>query len=181
MLQDGDIGCNRIFQPQQPSLDLLGGKRELQVIGELATKYDAVVMEDLAYFCMDYRRDLGHPYKLLYPLWLDTPTIASCCSRRVRFLAMPANASRWYVSTTNSLKPTIPHCRNATTTQEFSAVRLLRNTLYDYQRDAASTQYGYAEMLRLSCEGKINFIKDTREPRASCRKMKEIFCRHGFR
>ena len=27
----------------------------------------------------------------------------------------------------------------------------------------ASTQYAYAEMLRLSTEGKINFVEDTRE------------------
>ena len=32
-------------------MDLLE-EEELKIIGELATKYDAVVMEDQAYFCM---------------------------------------------------------------------------------------------------------------------------------
>ena len=44
----------------------------------------------------------------------------------------------------------------------------------------ASTQYGYAEMLRLSCEGKIDFVEDTREYAVRARRMKEIFTRHGF-
>ena len=44
----------------------------------------------------------------------------------------------------------------------------------------ASTQYAYAEMLRLSCEGRINFVEDTREYERRAARMKEIFCRHGF-
>ena len=44
----------------------------------------------------------------------------------------------------------------------------------------ASTQYGYAEMLRLSCEGKINFVEDTRAYEHRAEKMKAIFLRHGF-
>ena len=32
------------------------------MIGKLATKYDAIVMEDLAYFAMDFRKDLSTPF-----------------------------------------------------------------------------------------------------------------------
>lgn len=61
-LQKGDIAAIVYSNPNNPTWICLEEK-ELQVIGELATRYDAVVMEDLAYFCMDYRRDLGHPYE----------------------------------------------------------------------------------------------------------------------
>ena len=44
----------------------------------------------------------------------------------------------------------------------------------------ASTQYGYAEMLRLSCEGKINFVADTSEYAVRAKKMKKIFTDNGF-
>ena len=44
----------------------------------------------------------------------------------------------------------------------------------------ATTQYGYAEMLNLSCDGVINFVEDTREYENRAHRMKEIFCRHGF-
>jgi hypothetical protein len=44
----------------------------------------------------------------------------------------------------------------------------------------ASTQYAYAEMLRLSTEGKINFVADTREYALRAEKMKRIFTDNGF-
>ena len=44
----------------------------------------------------------------------------------------------------------------------------------------ATTQYAYAEMLNLSCDGVIDFVEDTREYERRAARMKEIFCRHGF-
>ncbi|MCF0178234.1 MAG: pyridoxal phosphate-dependent aminotransferase, partial [Bacteroidales bacterium] len=43
-----------------------------------------------------------------------------------------------------------------------------------------TTQLGYAEMLRLSCEGKINFVEDTKSYAIHAQKMKQIFCENGF-
>ena len=43
-----------------------------------------------------------------------------------------------------------------------------------------STQFGYMEMLNLSCEGVIDFVGDTREYAARTRRIKEIMLRHGF-
>ena len=61
-LQEGDIATIVYSSPNNPAWICLE-EEELKVIGELATKHDAVVMEDLAYFCMDYRKNLGHPYE----------------------------------------------------------------------------------------------------------------------
>ena len=36
---------------------------ELKTIGTLATKYDTIVMEDLAYFAMDFRQDFSKPFE----------------------------------------------------------------------------------------------------------------------
>ena len=44
----------------------------------------------------------------------------------------------------------------------------------------ASTQYAYAEMLRLSTEGEINFVEDTREYAIRAERMKKIFTDNGF-
>ncbi len=41
-------------------------EEELRIIGELATEYDAVVIEDLAYFGMDFRKDVSEPGKPPY-------------------------------------------------------------------------------------------------------------------
>ena len=61
-LAAGDVAAIVYSNPNNPAWICLE-ESELQVIGELATKYDAIVMEDLAYFCMDYRRELGRPFE----------------------------------------------------------------------------------------------------------------------
>ena len=157
-------------------------EEELQVIGELATKYDAVVMEDLAYFCMDYRRDLGRPfeppflptvarYTDNYILMLSASKIFSYAGQRIALCCIgdklydkqyPALAARYQDA-------------------GVFGVTLTASILYMITSGCtATTQYAYAEMLRLSCEGEINFVEDTREYARRAARMKEIFCRHGF-
>ena len=70
MLSEGDVAAIVYSNPNNPAWICLE-EGELAIIGELATKYDVVVMEDLAYFCMDFRRDLGHPFESPY-----APTVA---------------------------------------------------------------------------------------------------------
>ena len=36
-------------------------EEELAIIGELSRKYDVIVIEDLAYFGMDFRKDYSNP------------------------------------------------------------------------------------------------------------------------
>ena len=52
-------------------MDLSGRGRNWLLSVNWQQKYDVIVMEDLAYFCMDFRRDLGHPFEPPYP-----PTVA---------------------------------------------------------------------------------------------------------
>ena len=53
-LSKGNICAIVYSNPNNPSWICLR-EEELKVIGELATKYDTIVMEDLAYFAMDFR------------------------------------------------------------------------------------------------------------------------------
>ena len=66
------MSCKAIVysNPNNPAWICLT-EEELEVIGQLATRYDAVVMEDLAYFAMDYRKDLSKPFEPPYQ-----PTVA---------------------------------------------------------------------------------------------------------
>ena len=180
-LADGTIAAIVYSNPNNPAWICLE-ESELQVIGELATKYDAVVMEDLAYFCMDYRRDLSHPYQPPfvptvarytdnYILMLSSSKIFSYAGQRMALVCIsdalfdrhyPALAERYHDS--GVFGPT-----------------LIASILYMITSGCtASTQYGYAEMLRLSCEGKINFVEDTREYERRANKMKKIFTDNGF-
>ena len=60
-LKDGNIAAIIYSNPNNPSWMCLK-EEELRVIGELATQYDTIVLEDLAYFAMDFRKDLGKPF-----------------------------------------------------------------------------------------------------------------------
>ena len=141
-----------------------------------------IVMEDLAYFCMDFRRDMGHPFEPPYPptvarytdnyiLMLSSSKIFSYAGQRMALACIsdklfdrqfPALAERY--KDAGVFGPT-----------------LIASILYMITSGCtASTQYAYAEMLRLSTEGKINFVEDTREYARRAERMKKIFTDNGF-
>ena len=180
-LAAGDIAAIVYSNPNNPAWICLE-EEELKVVGEMATKYDAVVMEDLAYFCMDYRRELGRPYEAPflptvarytdnYILMLSASKIFSYAGQRI---ALCCIGDRLY-------EKQYPALAERYLDAGVFGVTLTASILYMITSGCtATTQYGYAEMLRLSCEGKIDFVEDTREYARRAARMKEIFCRHGF-
>lgn len=180
-LKDGDVAAMIYSNPNNPAWISLE-EEELQVIGDLATKYDVIVMEDLAYFAMDNRRDLSHPYEPPYVrtvarytdnyyLMLSSSKIFSYAGQRMALACIsdklferqfPALAERYH--DTGVFGPTF-----------IASIQYMITS-----GCTATTQYGYAEMLRLSCEGKINFVEDTKAYAVRAKRMKEIFLRHGF-
>lgn len=180
-LSVGDIAAIVYSNPNNPAWISLE-EEELKIVGELATKYDAIVMEDLAYFAMDNRRDLSHPYQEPYVrtvarytdnylLLLSASKIFSYAGQRIALVCVsdrlfdrhfPAFEHRYHDS--GVFGPTF-----------------IASILYMITSGCtATTQYGYAEMLRLSCEGKINFVEDTKAYALRAKKMKAIFQRNGF-
>lgn len=180
-LASGDIAAIIYSNPDNPAWICLE-EEELEVIGELATRYDAVVLEDLAYFCMDYRKELGRPfeppylptvarYTDNYILLLSASKIFSYAGQRIAMMCIsdglfnrryPALAERY--------------CDSGV-----FGVTLTASILYMITSGCTySTQFGYMEMLNLSCEGVIDFVGDTQEYAARTRRIKEIMLRHGF-
>lgn len=180
-LASGDIAGIVYSNPNNPAWICLE-EEELAVIGELATRYDFIVMEDLAYFCMDYRKELGKPfqppflptvarYTDNYILMLSSSKIFSYAGQRIALLCIsdklyekqyPALAQRYLDS-------------------GIFGVTLVASILYMITSGCTtSTQYAYAKMLELSCDGIIDFVEDTREYAVRANRMKDIFCRHGF-
>jgi aspartate/methionine/tyrosine aminotransferase len=70
-LKKGNISTILYSNPNNPSW-ICFTEQELQTIGDLATAYDIVVIEDLAYFAMDFRKDLSKPGQPPYQ-----PTVAN--------------------------------------------------------------------------------------------------------
>lgn len=180
-LSRGDIAAILYSNPNNPAWTCLD-ETELKIIGELATRYDAVVIEDLAYFCMDYRHDLGHPYTPPfvptvarytdnYILLLSSSKIFSYAGQRMALMCM---SDRLFDTHYQALEDRYHDAGVFGTTMIAEILYMITSGC------TASTQYGYAEMLRLSCEGKINFVEDTREYEHRAHRMKAIFLRHGF-
>lgn len=181
MLSEGDVAAIVYSNPNNPAWICLE-EEELRIIGELATKYDAVVVEDLAYFCMDYRRDLGHPFQPPYPptvarytdnyiLMLSASKIFSYAGQRIAMLCI-----------SDKLFETVyPALAKRYNDSGMFGETLVASILYMITSGCtASTQYGYARMLRLSTEGKLNFVEDTREYALRAERMKKIFTDNGF-
>ncbi|MDE5906312.1 MAG: pyridoxal phosphate-dependent aminotransferase, partial [Alistipes sp.] len=64
-LSTGRIAAIVYSNPNNPAWICLT-EEELRTLGELATRYDTVVIEDLAYLCMDFRKPLGRPFEAPY-------------------------------------------------------------------------------------------------------------------
>jgi aspartate/methionine/tyrosine aminotransferase len=64
-LSRGHISALIYSNPNNPAWICLRDE-ELSIIGELCNRYDVIVIEDLAYFAMDFRRDLGKPIEAPY-------------------------------------------------------------------------------------------------------------------
>ena len=180
-LAAGDIAAVVYSNPNNPAWICLD-EGELAAIGRLATKYDVVVMEDLAYFCMDYRRDLSHPFEAPY-----VPTVARYTDNYI--LMLSASKIFSYAGQRIALccigdklyDKQYPVLAERYHDAGVFGVTLTASILYMITSGCtATTQYAYAEMLNLSCEGVIDFVEDTREYEHRAARMKEIFCRHGF-
>ncbi len=181
MLFSGDIAAIVYSNPNNPAWICLEDV-ELRIIGELATKYDVVVMEDLAYFCMDFRHDLGHPFEPPYP-----PTVAHYTDNYILMLSSSkifSYAGQRMALTCISDKLFDRHFPALAERYKDAGVfgqTLIASILYMITSGCtASTQYAYAEMLRLSTEGVINFVEDTREYAVRAERMKKIFTDNGF-
>lgn len=181
MLSDGHIAAIVYSNPNNPAWICLE-EEELKIIGELATKYDIIVIEDLAYFCMDFRRDLGHPFEPPYP-----PTVAHYTDNYILMLSSSkifSYAGQRMALTCISDKLFDRHYPALAERYKDAGVfgqTLIASILYMITSGCtASTQYAYAEMLRLSTDGKINFVEDTREYAIRAERMKRIFTDNGF-
>lgn len=181
ILKSGDIAAIIYSNPNNPAWICLE-EEELAIIGRLATQYDVIVMEDLAYFCMDFRRDMGHPFEPPY-----APTVARYTDNYILMLSSSkifSYAGQRMALTCISNKLFEKHYPALAERYHDAGVfgqTLVASILYMITSGCtASTQYAYAEMLRLSTEGTINFVADTREYALRAERMKRIFTDNGF-
>ncbi len=179
-LKKGNISTILYSNPNNPSWVCFTDE-ELKTIGELATKYDVIVAEDLAYFAMDFRKDLSKPgispfqssvakYTDNYLIMISTSKSFSYAGQRIGLLVVSdklfdrdfEDLSQYYYSTN------FGYC-------------IVHGTIYATTAGCShSAQYGIAALLKAVNNGEYNFIDDIKEYGNRAAIMKKLFTSHGF-
>ncbi len=154
---------------------------ELKTIGELATKYDTIVMEDLAYFAMDFRKDLSVPFHPPYQ-----PSVGRYTDNYILLISGSkafSYAGERIGVTCISDKLFHRHYDDLAKRYEGLPFGLVFSTRMLYALSSGtshSAQYAMAAMLKASSDGTYNFRKEVSVYGERARKLKDIFCRYGF-
>ncbi|MFR9620269.1 MAG: pyridoxal phosphate-dependent aminotransferase [Rikenellaceae bacterium] len=180
-LSRGDIAAIIYSSPNNPSW-ITFTEEELAIIGEMATKYDTIILEDAAYLGMDSRTDYSTPYAKPY-----IPTVARYTDNYILFIS----ASKIFSYAGQRIAVTCINEKLFNRIYEPLAERYGRGghfgtTLVGGILDMLSSgithsaQYGLAAMFEASVGGEYNFVAETSEYARRAVRMKEILGKHGF-
>ncbi len=180
-LQQGNI-CGILYSnPNNPSW-ICFTEKELQIIAELADKYDVVVLEDLAYIAMDFRKDMSRPgkppfqatvarYTNNYILLISSSKAFSYAGQRIGMM----------VISDVLFEKKCPDLKRIYSSERFGYAMIF-GTIYALSAGIThSAQYALAAMLKAVNEGKLNFVDVVREYGEKAKTMKRLFTENGFK
>lgn len=156
-------------------------QEELEIIGRLATKYDVIVLEDLAYMGMDFRKDCSIPYKPPfvpsvgkytdnYILMISASKIFSYAGQRIAMVCMSEKVfDRRYPVLEKFYE--MPNFGEA----------YIYGVLYTASSGAThSSQYAFAAMMQAAVDGKLCFIDHSKEYGRRAAILKDLLLKNGF-
>ena len=176
----GNIAAIVYSSPNNPAWFNLT-EDELRTIGTLATKHDVIVIEDLAYMCMDFRRPLGTPYAPPfqptvakytdnYILLMSASKIFSYAGQRIAILVIPDSM---YDREYPALKPRYNMTR-------FGDAYVLGVLYVASSGTSHSAQHALAAMFRAAADGEFDFVSEASEYARRAALTKDMFERNGF-
>lgn len=179
-MAEGNIFAILYSNPNNPTWVCLT-EDELKTIGELATKYDAIVIEDLAYLCMDFREDLSKPFEPPYQptvshytdnyvLLISGSKIFSYAGERI---AIACISDKLY-------KRDYPELRRRYNIGCFGECFALIFMYISSSGTSHSAQCALGEMFAAACDGRYNFVREMREYGLRSKRSRDIFFKHGF-
>jgi aspartate/methionine/tyrosine aminotransferase len=181
MMCDGKVSSILYSNPNNPAWFCFT-EIELQIIAEIARKYDVVVMEDLAYFAMDFRKDYSQPGKPPYQ-----PTIAQYYDKYILMISSSkafsyAGERIGMLVVSDKLFNTVaPDLKRFYTSDNFGTAFIF-GTMYSLSSGTAhSAQYALHSILKDVNEGKFNFVEITKEYGEKAHIMKKLFTDNGFK
>ena len=179
-LSKGNICAIVYSNPNNPAWICLR-EEELAIIGEMANKYDVIVMEDLAYFAMDFRQDLSKPfmppYQATVARYTDNYILLISGSKAFSY----AGERIGVTCISNKLfHRKYPDLAERYEGLPFGFVFSTRILYALSSGTSHSAQMAMAAMLKAACDGSFNFREEVMEYGRRAHRLKEIFCRHGF-
>lgn len=179
-LSTGKISSLLYSNPNNPSWICLT-EEELEIIGRLATEYDVIVIEDLAYFGMDFRKDYSVPGKPPFQ-----PTVAHYTNDYVLLISSSKMFS--YAGQRIGLMAISDHLFNRSypdLLRYYSSDKyghsVIFGALYGLSAGVChSAQYGLTAMLKAVNNGSYRYREDVKKYGDKAAIMKELFLRNGF-
>ena len=179
-LRKGNICSICYSSPNNPSW-ICFSEAELKIIGELATKYDTIAVEDLAYFGMDFRKNYGVPgvppfqptvaqFTDNYILLLSASKIFSYAGQRIGMMITSEKLrTRHY--------PNLKRYFSSDVLGHFIPYGVLYATTAGTSHTA---QFALASVLKAVNDGQINFTDALHFYGEKAKIMKSLFLKYGF-
>lgn len=176
----GKITAMIYSNPNNPAWTNLTDE-ELEIIGRLATKYDVLILEDLAYMGMDFRQDFSHPYEAPYIstvakytdnyiLLLSASKIFSYAGQRIAMVCMSDSV----------FERSYENLDKVFSMPKFGDAYVFGVLYCASSGTAHSGQYALAGMLKAAAEGKLLFVDHCKEYGRRGAIMKKILRDNGF-
>jgi len=180
-LSSGKVSTILYSNPNNPSWICFTDK-ELRIIAEMADKYNVIIIEDLAYFGMDFRHDYSQPgkppyqpsvahYTDNYVLLISSSKVFSYAGQRIGMMVISNKI--FHTEAPDLLR-----------FYKFSKVghAMIFGTLYSLSSGTAHTpQFALTAILKAANDGRFNFVEDVKEYGEKARIMKKMFTDNGFR
>jgi aspartate/methionine/tyrosine aminotransferase len=181
ILSSGGISTILYSNPNNPAW-ICFTEKELKIIGELSMKYDVIILEDLAYFNMDFRKDYANPgkppyqptvanYTDKYILLISSSKIFSYAGQRIGAMAISGKLAE-----VNS-----PDLLRFFTSENFGH-SIVYGAAYAVSAGVNhSSQFALAALLKAVNDGEHSFIDDVKVYGIRAKKMKKMFLENGFK
>lgn len=180
-LDKGNIAGIVYSNPNNPSWVCLTEK-ELQIIGKLATEYDTIVLEDLAYFAMDFRKDLSHPGEAPFQ-----PTVAKYTDNYIFMISSSklfsyAGQRLGLLCISNALfNKKYEHLMKRYKSEKLGYTITYKLIYTQTSGTAHSPQYAVAAILKAANDGRINILGEVKEYGKRAEIMKNLYRNAGFK
>jgi aspartate/methionine/tyrosine aminotransferase len=179
-LVSGKISSILYSNPNNPAWICLN-EEELSIIGELARKYDVIVIEDLAYFGMDFRVDYSRPgvppfqptiakYTDDFIILISSSKIFSYAGQRIGMM----------VVSDHLFQRDYPDLLRYYSSARFGH-SLVFGALYGLSSGVThSAQYGLAALFKAVNDDTYRFRDDVMEYGEKAKILKQMFIKNGF-